>query len=158
MRALRSALGQTVPPLEILIVLDSPDPDTRAALANVEPPVRVIELQKVSGAAHARNAGTAAARGDWIALLDDDDQWLPGKLERQLAALEGLGDGDHILSCRVFCRDGEREITLPRQAPKSPSVTTSSSTTPPTVARAWRRPRRCWRRDVSSSACPSIPS
>lgn len=119
LRAIHSALAQTAPPLEILTVLDSPDPDTRAALADLEPPVRTIELHGVSGSAHARNAGIAAAQGDWIALLDDDDEWLPNKLERQLAALAGLGGGDHILTCRVFCRTGERELTLPRHPPRT---------------------------------------
>jgi glycosyltransferase involved in cell wall biosynthesis len=117
LEALRSVACQTLPPLETIVIVDGPDPATRAVLGRPPLPVRVVELERPTGAAQARNAGIAAARGEWIALLDDDDEWLPGKLERQVAALAALGDGPWILSCRVECRAGRRSSTLPGRLP-----------------------------------------
>ena len=86
-RAIRSALRQTFHELEVLVVVDGVDPETVAAVEALhEPQVRVIALPRSVGAAEARNVGVEAALGRWIAFLDDDDEWLEGKLERQFEA------------------------------------------------------------------------
>ncbi|MFC4455908.1 glycosyltransferase family 2 protein [Deinococcus sonorensis] len=86
-RSLPSALAQTYPNLEVIVVQDGgPDPETEARLsALADPRVRHVILEGNQGGATARNAGVQAAGGEWIAFLDDDDAWLPHKLERQLA-------------------------------------------------------------------------
>ena len=56
-----------------------------------DPRSRVIRTGRANGAAEARNIGTRAASGEWIAFLDDDDVFLPQKLERQLGAIEDAG-------------------------------------------------------------------
>ncbi len=89
--ALRSALQQSTPPLEILVVDDGSLDDTAAVAATFGPRVRVIRQQN-GGPGAARNAGIRASRGAWIGLLDADDTWLPTKLEHQLA----LDDDDRI--------------------------------------------------------------
>jgi glycosyltransferase involved in cell wall biosynthesis len=85
-RAIDSALGQSYPPLEVIVVNDgSPDPITRATAARYEG--RVVYLEQANGGvAAARNTGIAAAHGDLIALLDQDDIWLPEKLAVEVAA------------------------------------------------------------------------
>ena len=108
-QAVESALRQTVPPAEVVVVLDRdcvPDvPDTDA--------VRVIKTSGAQGPSRAKHLGVEAARGDVIALLDDDDVWRPEKLERQLAAAPA--DAEWVLSCR-FRRllDGGEPVIGPR--------------------------------------------
>jgi glycosyltransferase involved in cell wall biosynthesis len=84
-RSLRSALAQTVVPDEIIVVDDGSRDGSADVARSFGDRVRVIE-QPNAGAAAARNRGIVAARGDWIAFLDSDDEWDATKLERQLAA------------------------------------------------------------------------
>jgi glycosyltransferase involved in cell wall biosynthesis len=83
-RAIESALGQTVQPLEILVIDDGSQDNTAEVVAAYPPPVRLLRKSN-GGPASARNMGARAARGEWLAMLDADDWWAPAKLERQLA-------------------------------------------------------------------------
>jgi len=85
--AVRSALAQSVDDLEVIVV-DDGAPGGLAHLERLDPRVRVLRSFG-RGAAMARNTGIAVARGLFVAALDDDDVWLPPKLEQQLARLEG---------------------------------------------------------------------
>ncbi|WP_051935672.1 glycosyltransferase family 2 protein [Deinococcus sp. YIM 77859] len=88
-RGLRSALAQRYPNLEVLVVMDGPDPSTEAALGEIsDPRLRLLALPSNSGPSDARNLGVQAARGEWIAFLDDDDEWRPDKLARQMEAAQ----------------------------------------------------------------------
>ncbi|WP_375387406.1 glycosyltransferase family 2 protein [uncultured Amnibacterium sp.] len=85
LRAVRSALQQTSPPAEVVVVIDGPDAETARALQQVaDPRLLVVPLERNGGPGQARNVGIAHSSSPWIALLDDDDEWLPTKLERQL--------------------------------------------------------------------------
>lgn len=87
--AVRTAATQTYPAasLEIIVVDDGGSDDTEAVLAK-EFGARVRYLKKPNGGvAAARNFGMAAARGELIALLDDDDEWKPDKIARQVELL-----------------------------------------------------------------------
>jgi glycosyltransferase involved in cell wall biosynthesis len=84
--AVESALGQTRPPDEIIIVDDGSTDDTRHAVAHYGDRLRYIR-QDNSGPAAARNHGIRVASGDFIAFLDSDDLWVKDRLEQQLAAL-----------------------------------------------------------------------
>ncbi|GAA2303704.1 glycosyltransferase [Glycomyces scopariae] len=93
--ALRSVLTQFYPgAIEVVVVFDraKPDPDLEAELnggpaATEGCPVRVVRNERTPGLAGARNTGIAAVETDLVAFLDDDDEWLPGKLAAQVAAL-----------------------------------------------------------------------
>ena len=82
-----SALAQSWPSVEVIVVNDGSTDGTAAVLASFGDRIRVVG-QRQSGVAVARNRGAAAARGTWLAFLDADDVWLPHKLERQLASAE----------------------------------------------------------------------
>lgn len=82
---LESALKQTHPPLEILVVDDGSTDNSAAIAKSFGDPVRVIR-QENQGESVARNRGIDEARGDWIALLDADDLWEPDKLKQQISA------------------------------------------------------------------------
>ena len=83
--AVRSVLDQDVPPMEIVVVDDGSTDDVTGALAPFGDAVRLVRIDH-GGESAAKNAGVLAARGDWVALLDADDRFLPGRL----AALVGL--------------------------------------------------------------------
>jgi glycosyltransferase involved in cell wall biosynthesis len=84
LRAVRSVLGQSLTDLEILVVDDASTPEVGSALAAVDDGrLRVLRHGERRGACAARNTGIAAARGTYVALLDDDDEWLPNKLALQ---------------------------------------------------------------------------
>lgn len=88
-----SVLAQTVQVHEIVIVDDASrdnSVEVARALAARYPQVRLIALEQNGGGGRARNAGIDAAAGEWLALLDSDDLWMPDKLARQLAAVDAL--------------------------------------------------------------------
>src|SRR5271167_4277928 len=97
-RAIRSAAAQTLPPLEILVIDDCSTDDTVEvvkALAQDIPSLRLLSSPANGGPAAARNVGLRAAQGDWIALLDSDDAWRPGRLER-LSEVAGATSADFV--------------------------------------------------------------
>jgi glycosyltransferase involved in cell wall biosynthesis len=86
--AIVSVLRQTWSDFELVVVDDGSTDDTLAAARAVEDPrLRVLAAPRNLGAAGARNLGVAEARGTWIAFQDSDDEWLPTKLEKQMARL-----------------------------------------------------------------------
>jgi len=85
-RAIHSVLAQTRPADEIIIVDDGSDDGTADIITSYGVAVRYI-VQENAGASAARNAGITAARYEWIAFLDGDDEWLPEKLARQTALI-----------------------------------------------------------------------
>ena len=82
--ALRSALAQTLAPLEIIVVDDGSLDRTCEIVERVEGPITLLR-QANAGPAAARNRGARHARGYWLGLLDADDNWATTKLARQLA-------------------------------------------------------------------------
>lgn len=84
LRAVESALGQTVQDLEVIVVDDASTPPVELPSY---PKLQVIHLPTSRGGAGARNVGTEAARGRWVTYLDDDDRLLPHMAAVSLAAI-----------------------------------------------------------------------
>lgn len=105
-RAVSSVLKQTHQELECIVIDDASTDKTLALLAAIDDPrVKVISLSENRGVSFARNKGFSQAKGEAIALLDSDDEWLEDKLERQLPLLEKypLVHGEEI-----WVRNGKR--------------------------------------------------
>src|SRR3990167_7672929 len=86
MRALESISRQTLQPTEVIVVDDGSDESLESVLqSNKKLPITFFRLSKNSGAGAARNAGIKLAQCQLIAFLDSDDEWLPNKLEKQVA-------------------------------------------------------------------------
>jgi glycosyltransferase involved in cell wall biosynthesis len=118
-RAVRSALGQTFADLEVVVVVDGRDAATVAALEALgDARLRALVPDRNLGNAGARNHGIAAARGAWIALLDDDDWWAPEKIERQMALAAGLEAPLPVVSCRFEAVGEGARFVWPRSFPR----------------------------------------
>jgi glycosyltransferase involved in cell wall biosynthesis len=118
-RAVRSALHQTYAHLEVVVVVDGLDPATVAALeAMREARVRIVALPENVGGSEARNIGAREARGEWVALLDDDDEWLPEKLNLQMRLLLKSRYRFPIGTCRLFAHRDNGVSIIPMRMPK----------------------------------------
>ena len=117
-RAVQSVLRQSEPVREVIVVADTDLPlhyptDNR---------ITVVRNTSTAGPACSRARGIVAASGSVIALLDDDDEWYPEKLKRQLAAVSDVGP-HWVTSCRMAAvGPGERRRVWPRRliAPQEP--------------------------------------
>lgn len=112
--AIRSVLQQTAPPAEIIVV-DDGSTDGTPALVRAYPEVRYLR-QENQGVSAARNHGISAAKHDWIALLDSDDEWLPRKLERQWRALERDPRFRFCHTDEIWIRKGRRVNPMKKHA------------------------------------------
>ncbi len=106
-RAVESVLNQTYKPVEIIIVDDGSTDGTKEWFSEMYPLVHYI-YQVNSGVSLARNTGINSARGDWIALLDSDDEWLPDKLELQVKLLQNNAELRFCHTNEIWIRNGVR--------------------------------------------------
>lgn len=117
-RSVDSALKQTFQNIEIIVVDDN-DPNTEAR-RNTEsimeayqgnPKVRYLKHEKNKNGAAARNTGIRAAKGKYIAFLDDDDEWSPEKLEHQHTYIQSHAEYDCVYC--LLSLDGKKEYIIP---------------------------------------------
>lgn len=106
-RALRSILAQTRPANQIIVVDDGSTDGTADRITRGFPQIDLLQ-QENRGVSAARNRGILASRGEWIALLDSDDEWRPQKLERQLAELQGQPAYRVCHTDEIWIRRGRR--------------------------------------------------
>lgn len=104
-KAVRSVLAQTFEDFEIIIVDDGLKERAGKVVATFsDPRIRYIQHEVNKGCAGAKNTGARNAKGEYVAFLDDDDVWLPLKLEKQVAALNGAPPDV------AFCFTGAYEV------------------------------------------------
>lgn len=106
-RALDSVISQTHQPAEVIVVDDGSSDGTAELVERHFPGVRLL-CQENRGVSAARNRGIEDSEGEWIALLDSDDEWRPEKLERQLAALKGRSELRICHTDEIWIRRGRR--------------------------------------------------
>lgn len=138
-QAVETVLAQDYASIEVIVVDDNTDPAeqqaVRDALAGFGDHVVVMANARTKGACGARNTGIEHARGAYIAFLDDDDLWLPGKIREQVALLErtsfigsfcGYIDVDMAFNHARRCRSSrpvlKREHALAGECPTSTSL------------------------------------
>jgi glycosyltransferase involved in cell wall biosynthesis len=115
--AIASIRRQTAQPAEIIVVDDCSRPEYRPVLEKLSAGVRMIYLDKSRRAPGARNAGIAVATQPWIAFLDDDDEWLPGKLERQWKILQGDASLSAVISALTVVSSEREPWTMTSHSP-----------------------------------------
>jgi glycosyltransferase involved in cell wall biosynthesis len=87
-RAVQSVLRQTMSDLELVVIDDGSADHTSTVVSRYsDPRLKFVKLANNSGTSAARNAGISIARGEYIAFLDSDDEWLPDKLEQQVETI-----------------------------------------------------------------------
>jgi glycosyltransferase involved in cell wall biosynthesis len=123
-RAVRSVLAQThyaTGGLDCVVVIDGPDEETVRALGQfADSRVRVLALQSSVGGSQARNLGAQQGSGAWVALLDDDDEWLPDKIARQLECAAACASPLPIVCTAVLARSPGGDLQWPIYPPSEP--------------------------------------
>jgi glycosyltransferase involved in cell wall biosynthesis len=123
-RAIASALAQTCKAIEVIVVINGRDEATATHLKSCtdprlhDPRLQVMQIA-AAGASHARNAGVQAAQAEWIALLDDDDEWHPEKLAKQLALAVSMTASWPIVATQLIARTPKGDFLRPRRLPRS---------------------------------------
>ncbi len=109
-RAIESALAQRYDPVEIIVADDGSTDGTREVVGRYPESVRVVG-QANRGAAAARNLGLREARGEYVAFLDVDDEFLPGRIEKGIAPM-AADAGVGATFCRLHRQypDGSRDL------------------------------------------------
>lgn len=98
------------------MVVDGPDPETIGALRDVDDDrLRLIGLDEPVGGSEARNVGVRAARGEWVAFLDDDDEWAFEKVRKQIEAAAHIRARHPIISSRLLATGSDEKRILPRR-------------------------------------------
>lgn len=108
-RAIESALAQSVPPAEIVVVDDGSTDDTAAKVSGIDSATVRYLSQANAGGGVARNHGVREARNAWIAFLDSDDAWCPDHIERLTRALvDSRGRAHLYFSDTIMACEGMR--------------------------------------------------
>ena len=110
--AIQSVLNQTYPTFELIVVDDCSNDCTESVVKGFhDDRIRYIRHEKNQGAATARNNGITAAKGNYIAFQDSDDEWLPTKLEKQVNAFNSApSDCGVVYTSFWLINNGEKTL------------------------------------------------
>src|SRR3989344_8773435 len=98
-RAIESVLAQSYENFEIIVADDGSTDDTKEALSGYINSGKIKYIfQDNAGPGAARNAGIKHAKGELVAFLDSDDEWVPDKLEKQIKIFESRGKDAAVFS------------------------------------------------------------
>ena len=106
-RAIDSVLRQSIKPFDIIVVDDGSDDGTSEMIQKKYRSIKLVQQQN-SGVSAARNNGIKHAKGDWISLLDSDDEWTEKKLENQVNRLIKNPDYHFCHTNEIWIRNGVR--------------------------------------------------
>ena len=106
-RAIDSVLRQSIKPFDIIVVDDGSDDGTSEMIQKKYRSINLVQQQN-SGVSAARNNGIKHAKGDWISLLDSDDEWTEKKLENQANRLIKNPDYHFCHTNEIWIRNGVR--------------------------------------------------
>jgi len=113
-KAINSVLNQTYPNIELLVVDDASDDDARELLENLSKQKKFtyiyIPKAESKGGNYARNLGIKNSKGKYVALLDDDDEWMPEKISMQVEFLQNNTDCKMVSCLRMREFDYERKV------------------------------------------------
>ena len=110
--AIESVLAQTFRDFELLVIDDCSPTELSGVVEDFGAGIRFHRQECNGGLSHARNTGVQIARGEYVAFLDDDDTWLPDKLSRQMAAIQGY---DACLCAFAIMETGRKVIRPVRE-------------------------------------------
>lgn len=114
--AIDAVLNQTYEgPIHCIIVFDRAEPDTSLSRSAPNRSVRVVRNDRSPGLAGARNAGVLTATSDYVAFCDDDDEWLPAKIDAQVRALQSSTALTSVTGIIVAYKDRQR-VRVPHSA------------------------------------------
>lgn len=128
--ALESVARQLVKPLEIIIVDDCSEPSHRIRLQRYADVAIILEQQANGGPAAARNAGLKAAKGEYVAFLDDDDTWAPERLKVQLQSLDEDPALDGVSSAVIVREENGTEWIMSGHSPEMMTLSAALEATP----------------------------
>ncbi|MGB9694174.1 MAG: glycosyltransferase family 2 protein [Fervidobacterium sp.] len=113
-RAVQSILNQTYQNFEVIVVDDCSSDNTENVVKGFcDERIRYVRHEKNKGAAAARNTGIKAARGEYIAFQDSDDEWLPEKLEKQMKAFDSWPSNLGVVYTSFWLIDQNRKTFCP---------------------------------------------
>jgi glycosyltransferase involved in cell wall biosynthesis len=107
-RAISSVIDQTYRDIEIIVIDDASIDNTIERLNEFGKQIKIIQHEKNMGVSAARNSGIEVATGEYIALLDSDDYWLPEKLEVQTTFFRAHPDAVICQARELWIRHGKR--------------------------------------------------
>ena len=113
-RAVQSVLEQDYYNLEVIIVDDCSTDHTEEVVSNLDDPrIKFIKHSHNQGANAARNTGIKAATGEYIAFQDSDDEWMPGKLSKQIEAFQNAPDDIGVVYTAFWRIEGKQKTYTP---------------------------------------------
>jgi glycosyltransferase involved in cell wall biosynthesis len=113
-RAIKSVLNQTYSNFELMVVDDCSTDDTENVVTSFhDDRIQYIRHEKNRGAPAARNTGIVAAKGEYIAFQDSDDEWLPTKLEKQVVAFNSAPTDLGVVYTSFWLIDQSKKTVVP---------------------------------------------
>lgn len=113
-RAIESVLKQTYSNFELIVVDDCSNDCTESVVKGFhDDRIRYIKHEKNQGAAIARNNGVIAAKGEYVAFQDSDDEWLPTKLEKQMKAFHSAPSNLGVVYTSFWLIDNGKKTLVP---------------------------------------------
>lgn len=114
LKAVNSVLAQTYPDIELIVVDDASDDGTKELMQKLaeQKGIKYIRIEKEDskGGNHARNQGILAAKGEFVAFLDDDDEWFSDKIEKQVAVMDKDPEVGVVCCGRIFEYDLKKRV------------------------------------------------